>query len=103
VSEELSKSQLRRIAIMKAEPVVERLGSDYDANGVPYWGAKCSTEGCTNDATAYCILDESSACDAHATGDYHRGICYYCKGSGLLQTDEECFCVSGVCDCKNCK
>jgi len=53
---------------MKAEPVLERLGSDYDENGVPYWEKRC----------------------------------YYCNGSGLLQTDEECFCVSGVCDCKNC-
>ena len=68
MSEELFKSQLRRIAIMKAEPVLERLGSDYDENGVPYWEKRC----------------------------------YYCNGSGLLQTVEECFCVSGVCDCKNC-
>jgi hypothetical protein len=37
---ELSKSQMRRIAyqVMKEnEELLEKLGSDYDEQGVPYW------------------------------------------------------------------
>lgn len=33
---------------------------------------KCSTESCEKEATAWCILDDSIACDEHLTGDYHR-------------------------------
>ena len=29
--------------------------------------------------------------------------CYLCKGTGLLQSDEECACVDGQCGCKECK
>lgn len=29
--------------------------------------------------------------------------CYFCSGTGLLQSDEECACVDGKCQCKECK
>lgn len=28
--------------------------------------------------------------------------CYFCGGSGILSSDEECACVSGKCQCYNC-
>ena len=28
--------------------------------------------------------------------------CYWCWGSGLLQSDEECPCVNNECKCKAC-
>ena len=29
--------------------------------------------------------------------------CHWCKGTGLLQSDEECPCFTGTCECKVCK
>jgi hypothetical protein len=29
--------------------------------------------------------------------------CYWCQGTGLLQSDEECPCFTNTCECKNCK
>ena len=29
--------------------------------------------------------------------------CYWCQGSGLLQSDEDCPCVDNTCSCKYCK
>ena len=29
--------------------------------------------------------------------------CYWCQGTGLLQSDEDCACVNKQCYCKNCK
>lgn len=30
-------------------------------------------------------------------------MCYWCKGTGVLTSDEECPCVNLECGCKNCK
>ena len=29
--------------------------------------------------------------------------CYWCQGTGLLQSDEDCPCVDKMCYCKACK
>ena len=29
--------------------------------------------------------------------------CYWCQGTGLLQSDEDCPCVDNQCNCKGCK
>jgi hypothetical protein len=29
--------------------------------------------------------------------------CYWCQGTGLLQSDEDCACVDNTCSCKGCK
>jgi hypothetical protein len=32
-----------------------------------------------------------------------RQACTICKGQKLLPSDEDCFCVDGVCSCVSCK
>ena len=31
-----------------------------------------------------------------------KNDCYWCLGTGLLQSDEECPCVTNSCKCKAC-
>jgi len=32
----------------------------------------------------------------------NKDKCYFCGGSGLLQSDEECMCVTNSCECRVC-
>lgn len=29
--------------------------------------------------------------------------CYLCIGTGMLRSDEDCFCIDNTCSCKGCK
>ena len=35
---------------------------------------KCYAKNCEQTVTAFCILDDSVACEAHVVGDYFRNI-----------------------------
>ena len=32
-----------------------------------------------------------------------NNACYFCNGTGLTQSDIECFCFNGNCPCQYCK
>ena len=36
------------------------------------------------------------------TGNGEEDKCYFCKGTGLLESDEDCPCVSNACRCYAC-
>ena len=77
---------------------------DYDENGIPYWEKTGTID---PDYTQPFNWDYED----NETGDAFRVIeqnkpkaaCYFCNGTGLLQSDEECLCFNGACTCKNCK
>lgn len=35
--------------------------------------------------------------------DQKQKVCYMCNGTGILQSDEECACFTGKCECQYCE
>ena len=48
-------------------------------------------------------LFERLSSDYESGTPYRDKACYWCKGIGILQSDEECPCTYNSCQCKFCK